>query len=112
MDDDFNTPEAVALLFELANDVNRDNSREAAVLLKSLAGILGLLQRKPEEFLQGGSEVVGVGDELRISSLIAAREDARKVRNFSESDRIRKELEDAGIVLEDKPGGKTEWRRK
>ncbi|MBI1990853.1 MAG: cysteine--tRNA ligase, partial [Betaproteobacteria bacterium] len=112
MDDDFNTPEAVAVLFDLANEVNRSGSRDAAVTLKSLAATLGLLQRKATEFLQGGTAVAGSGDELRISLMIAAREEARKARNFAEADRIRKELDDAGIVLEDKPGGKTEWRRK
>ena len=112
MEDDFNTPEAVAVLFDLANEVNRSGSREAAVRLKSLAAILGLLQREAVEFLQGGLAGAGAGDELRISLQIAAREAARKARNFEEADRIRKELEDAGIVLEDKPGGKTEWRRK
>src|SRR3972149_3377179 len=112
MDDDFNTPEAVAVLFDLANEVNRSASRDAAVLLKSLAATLGLLQRKATEFLQGGTAVAGGGDELRISLMIAAREEARKARNFAGADRIRKELDDAGIVLEDKPGGKTEWRGK
>ena len=112
MEDDFNTPEAVAVLFDLANEVNRSGSREAAVMLKSLAATLGLLQRGATEFLQSGTANVGAGDDLRISLMIAAREEARKARNFAESDRIRKELEDAGIVLEDKPGGKTEWRRK
>ena len=81
MNDDFNTPEAVAVLFELANEANRSNSRDAAVLLKSLAAILGLLQRV-----------------------------RRKTKNYAESDRIRKELLDAGIVLEDGPKG-TLWRR-
>jgi cysteinyl-tRNA synthetase len=128
MDDDFNTPEAVAVLFELANEVNRNNSRDAAVLLKSLAAILGLMQRKPTDFLQGRDVIVNltgvsarseVGSVTaktyspdRIDQLIAERTIAKNVKNYIESDRIRKELEDAGIVLEDKPGGKTEWRRK
>ena len=124
MDDDFNTPEAVAILFELAAEVNRSNSRDAAVLLRSLAAVLGLLQRVPTEFLQGAPDggqitltghaptvVIGPSHE-KIQTLIDARNGARKAKNFAEADRIRKELEDAGIVLEDKPGGKTEWRRK
>ena len=109
MNDDFNTPEAIAILFELANEANRSNSRDAAVLLKSLAATLGLLERKPTEFLQGGPAGIESGDELRISLLIAAREEARKARNFAEADRIRQELLDAGIALEDTPKG-TIWR--
>ena len=111
MDDDFNTPEAVAVLFDLANEANRDKSREAAVLLKSLAAILGLLQQRPAEFLQRSVAGGGWTPEV-IQAQIDARSAAKKAKNFSESDRIRKELEDAGIVLEDKPGGRTEWRRK
>ncbi len=109
MDDDFNTPEAVAILFELAAEVNRGNSRNAAVLLKSLAALLGLLQRKPVEFLQGAPG----SDEWtpeRIQSEIDARGAAKKAKNYAEADRIRKELLAAGIVLEDGPKG-TLWRR-
>ncbi len=110
MEDDFNTPEAVAVLFDLANEVNRGASRDAAVLLKSLAATLGLLQRGATEFLQG---VPGGGlTPERIQAQIDARAEAKRSRNYAEADRIRKELEAAGIVLEDKPGGKTEWRRK
>jgi len=111
MEDDFNTPEAVAVLFDLANEVNRSGSREAAVTLKSLAATLGLLQRGATEFLQGEPATDGWTPE-RIQAQIEARTAAKKSRNYAEADRIRKELEDAGIVLEDKPGGKTEWRRK
>jgi cysteinyl-tRNA synthetase len=129
MDDDFNTPEAVAVLFELANEVNRNNTRDGAALLKSLGAMLGLLQRDSTKFLQAvpwvirltgipSGEAVGMPTVKvdytpeQIEQMIAARTQARKTKNFAESDRIRKELEDAGIVLEDKPGGKTEWRRK
>jgi len=108
MEDDFNTPEAVAVLFDLANEVNRTRSREAAVLLKSLAALLGLLQRKPEEFLQGGPN--GDLTPQEIQAQIDARAAAKKSRNYAEADRIRKQLLDAGIALEDTPQG-TLWRR-
>ena len=109
MDDDFNTPEAVAVLFDLANEVNRSRSPEPAALLKSLAGQLGLLQRDPEAFLQGGP-AAGEWTPQRIEALIVERTTAKQVRNFAEADRIRKTLLEAGIVLEDGPRGTT-WRR-
>jgi len=107
MNDDFNTPEAIAVLFELANEVNRGRDVATATLLKSLAGVLGLLQREPAAFLQGahGSLTAEVIDQR-----IAARVAARKAKNFAESDRIRDELLAAGIILEDGPSGTT-WRR-
>jgi len=105
MDDDFNTPEAIAVLFDLANEVNKTKDAAALRLLKGLAGLLGLLQRSPDEFLQG--EAAG---ELDVEGLIQARLAAKKNRNFAEADAIRKQLADAGIVLEDTPQGTT-WRR-
>lgn len=119
MDDDFNTPEAMAVLFDLVKEVNSNKSAEAAGQLKALANILGLLESDPVEFLQSGViEVEGSSPaeaELLFSSahidqLINQRTEAKKARNFAEADRIRKELSDQGIVLEDSPQGTT-WRR-
>ncbi|BBJ00206.1 cysteine--tRNA ligase [Ferrigenium kumadai] len=109
MDDDFNTPEAMAVLFDLANEVNRNQSAEAAAQLKALAGVLGLLQRDPQAFLQGGASEGGL-DDAAIEAQIAARIAAKKAKNFAEADRIRKELLEAGVVLEDTAQGTT-WRR-
>jgi cysteinyl-tRNA synthetase len=126
MDDDFNTPLAVAELFDLASEVNRSKSVAAARQLKALAGLLGLLERTPRDFLQGrgislsgniqaqaslsGTLVVGP-NEKEIDDAIARRAAAKKARNFQEADAIRAELTAAGVVLEDKPDGSTNWRR-
>jgi cysteinyl-tRNA synthetase len=109
MDDDFNTPEAVAVLFELASELNKSKSSELAAVLMQLGNILGLLQDK--DFLKKASgsfsSAFSVAD---IESDIQKRLDAKKAKNFAEADRIRKELADAGIILEDTPQGTT-WRR-
>ena len=109
MDDDFNTPEAVAVLFELANEVNRTQSVELANELKILAGVLGLLQRDAQEFLHGGASENGLADTA-INAQIQARIAAKQAKNFAAADAIRKELLAAGIVLEDSAQGTT-WRR-
>ena len=106
MDDDFGTPEAVAVLFDLANRVNAGDKALTAQL-RGLAGVLGLLQREPMSFLQ--ARPTGVSEEW-INGKIAEREAARKRKDYAAADRIRKQLSDSGIALEDK-GGKTTWRR-
>lgn len=111
MDDDFNTPEALAVLFDLVRHVNtlRAQQDEAllpmAALLVQLGGILGILQREPEAFLKSGAEV----DEVWIESMIQQRTDAKKNRDFAEADRIRDALAEEGIVLLDSREGTT-WQ--
>jgi cysteinyl-tRNA synthetase len=116
MDDDFNTPEALAVLQSLARGINSaraagENS-QAALLgaeLRSLAGVLGLAQNDPETWLRSAGEA-GIEDSM-VASLIEERNTARRGKNWSEADRIRKQLDDVGVILEDQPGGKTIWRR-
>ncbi|NMM09177.1 MAG: cysteine--tRNA ligase [Polaromonas sp.] len=103
MDDDFGTPEAVAVLFELASDVNKTGSAKLAGLLKALGGCLGLLQSAPDSYLQAGSML----DDAHIQSLIAQRADAKKTKDFVAADCIRNKLLDKGIVLKDSPLGTT-----
>ncbi|MBE9515819.1 MAG: cysteine--tRNA ligase [Proteobacteria bacterium] len=117
MDDDFNTAEAVAVLFDLARAVNRerdaDGTKAAALAaeLRGLAESLGLLQRNAEDFLKGGvgGDAGGLSDD-DIDEMMEARNAARDAKDWAESDRIRDELQAAGIVLEDGAGG-TRWRR-
>jgi cysteinyl-tRNA synthetase len=123
MDDDFNTSEAMSVLFDLA----REKSPESIELLKNLGGVLGLLESNPDEFLQGTTQtlvanrfdnvsefypatVIQEVVDIDVDELIALRIEAKKAKNFAEADRIRQELADTGIILEDTPQGTT-WRR-
>ena len=129
MDDDFNTPEAIAVLQGLARDLNIERAangesskaRELSSELRALGAVLGFLGEDPGKFLRSAPTVVAVGldgapalpglSDAEIETQIAARIDARKAKNFAESDRIRNALLAAGVILEDKPGGITNWRR-
>ena len=103
MNDDFNTPGALAVLFEMATDLNRTKSVATATLLRALGATLGVLQQSPQAFLQAGAALT----EDEIQARIAARAQAKKDKNFAEGDRIRKELADLGITLKDGPAGTT-----
>ena len=133
MDDDFNTPEAIAVLFELARDINKsrdtdpDGAAVHAACLRQLGEILGLLQSDPDEYLKGHhvsyvdsgestltSHPVTVSDSIsdeKIEQMIEERLEARKQKNWAEADRIRAQLDAHGILLEDGPTG-TSWRRR
>lgn len=111
MNDDFNTPDAIAVLFDLANEINKTGSPVDVALLRALGGVLGLLQQDSQQYFQ---DAVTMGDpaftQERIEQMIQQRLIARTNKDYGESDRIRKELLDAGIILEDGSQG-TAWRR-
>jgi len=115
MDDDFNTPKAMAVLFELVTELNiasREGSEDAGKLaaqLKRLAGVLGLLQQDPDAFLKGEDKEGELG-AAEIETLIEQRAQAKKDRNFADADRIRDELADQGIILKDSREGTTWYR--
>jgi len=114
MNDDFNSSLAVSVLFELATELNRTRDPVLARQLKALGRVLGFFGREPREFLHatGGTQDQGTALSAEcIEERIAARLDAKRTKNFTEADKIRAELLAGGVILEDKPGGATEWRR-
>ena len=119
MRDDFNTPIAISVLFDLANEINKSKSRVLVRQLRGLAAIIGLLQRNADDFLKGRSIAADSNttadvtyiSEVDIQLMIDARAIAKSTKNFAESDRIRADLLGKGVILEDKAGGITEWRR-
>ena len=117
MDDDFSTPEALAVMQGVARNLNLAKAAgnvsaaaEAAATLRMLGAILGVLQQDPDNYLKrsAGNKSLSDGE---VEALLVSRREARAVKDFTESDRIRDVLSAAGILLEDKPGGRTEWRR-
>jgi cysteinyl-tRNA synthetase len=111
MFDDFNTPQAIAVLFELTNALNRVKSAPLARQLLRLAGILGLLQSEPSEYLKRASGDANQISDADIALKIEERAEAKRSKNFAQADAVRNELLNLGVVLEDKAGGITEWRR-
>ena len=117
MDDDFNTPEAYSVLFDMARELNRLKQEDMtaanglAAQLRQLAGVLGLLTQDPEQFLQSGAQSESDEDAAKIEALIKQRNDARASKEWALADAARDALTDMGIVLEDGPQGTT-WRRK
>jgi cysteinyl-tRNA synthetase len=116
MDDDFNTPEALAAMFELVREINRvrkeDESAAAALAaeLKSMGAMLGILQDDVESYLRGEASGDDALSDADIDTLIQQRLDARQEKNWAEADRIRDQLQAANILLEDGADG-TSWRR-
>lgn len=124
MDDDFNTPVAVSVLFDAARELNKIKEVEpekasiVATTLKALAGLLGLLQDDSDSFLKGGATETVANDEGGLQSAdehieqqIQARIEAKKAKNWALADQIRDELKERNVILEDSPDGTTRWRR-
>ncbi|MCB5364492.1 cysteine--tRNA ligase [Pusillimonas sp. CC-YST705] len=116
MDDDFNTAGAVAVLFDLASETHKTGSSEQAGLLRALGGVLGLLQADPVAYMQSPTRYLGSStqaglDTAAIEALVAERIQAKAERDFARADALRAQLREAGVELEDRPGGQTQWRR-
>ena len=115
LEDDLNTPQAITVLFECLSDLNAAKSPDdkdiAAKAMLACGRYLGILQQDPETWFRWGGENIGTLSDGDIDQLVADRAAARQTKNFAESDRIRDELLEAGIILEDK-AAETIWRRK
>jgi cysteinyl-tRNA synthetase len=113
MDDDFNSAQAISVLFDLAAELNRNPAPSIAAQMRGLGGVLGLLQRDPTQFLKGRPTAAESSalDDAAIDEWIVARAGAKARRDYPEADRIRQDLLEKGVVLEDGPGGTT-WRRR
>jgi cysteinyl-tRNA synthetase len=109
MDDDFATPQAVAVLFDLAGEINKNPSVEKIALLKALGAQLGILQRNPEQFLKGDRDQLDM-TEADIDAMLAERQEAKALKDFAKADQIRQNLMDHGIVIEDTADG-AKWRK-
>jgi cysteinyl-tRNA synthetase len=117
MDDDFNTPDALAVMQGVARNLNlakaagqASQAGVAAATLRAMGATLGVLQQAPDAYLKRSAGVSSLSD-AEVEVLLASRRAARAAKNYAESDRIREQLTAAGILLDDKPGGHTEWRR-
>lgn len=118
MNDDFNTAGAVAVLFDMANQANREKSADLTAQMKALGGVLGLLQTDPQLYLRSSTrylkDAIQSDSQLSdadIDALVAQRQTAKDNRDFAAADAIRDQLKAQGIELEDKAGGLTQWRR-
>jgi cysteinyl-tRNA synthetase len=116
MDDDFNTPDALAVAQNVARELNLakaagdlPKTADMAATLRAMGGMLGVLQQDPDKYLKRSADASGLTD-AQVEALLAARNAARAAKNYAESDRIRAQLNEAGILLDDKAGG-TQWRR-
>jgi cysteinyl-tRNA synthetase len=117
MDDDFNTPDALAVLQSVARElnqakaaVNASKTASGAATMRAMGAMLGILQQDPDSYLKRSAGLKGLSD-AEVEALLAARNAARAAKDYAESDRIRAQLNAAGILLDDRAGGSTQWRR-
>ena len=117
MNDDFNTAGAVAVLFGIAHQANREKSAKLSAELHALGAVLGLLQHDPQLYLRSATRYLRDAkadlslSDADIDALVLARQQAKDAKDFQRADSIRDDLREKGIELEDKAGGVTQWRR-